>query len=60
MNWMTGNTYSNISVASTLMTSGNLAINTNGVTVLAVILAFAVPLALLIPSMVYLYKRKMR
>ncbi len=60
MNWMTDNTYASVSVPSTLMTTGNLAIDTNGITILGVILAFVLPLALLIPSMVYLYKRKKR
>ena len=60
MNWMTDNAYSTLNVSSTLMTTGSLAIDSNGVTVLAVVLAFLVPLALLIPAMVYLYKRKKR
>ncbi len=60
MNWMTDNTYASVSVPSTLMTTSNLAIDTNGVTILGVVLAFVLPLALLIPSMVYLYKRKKR
>lgn len=60
MDWMTDNTYATVNVSSTLMTTGNLAIDTNGVTVLAILLAFVVPLILLIPSIVYLYKRKKR
>ena len=60
MNWMTDNNYVNVNVSSTLMNTNNLAIDTNGVTVLIILLAFALPLALLIPSMVYLYRRKKR
>ena len=60
MDWMTDNAYETVSVSSTLMTTDGLAIGTSGVTVLAILLAVILPLALLIPSMVYLYKRKMR
>jgi hypothetical protein len=57
---MTGNTYAPLSIPSTLMTTGSLAIDTNGVTVLGVMLILVVPLAFIIPSIVYLYKRKKR
>jgi ABC-2 type transport system permease protein len=60
LNWMTGNTYAPLSIPSTLMTTGSLAIDTNGVTVLGVMLILVVPLAFIIPSIVYLYKRKKR
>ena len=60
MNWMTDNAYATVSVSSTLMDNNTLALDTNGVIVLGVILAFVVPLALIIPSSVYLYKRKKR
>ncbi len=60
MDWMTENKYENVSVSSTLITTSSLRIDTNGVTVLAILFAFVLPLALLIPSMVYLYKRKKR
>lgn len=60
MNSMTDNTYKTVGVSSTLITQDALAIDTNGVTVLAVILAVVVPLAFIIPSVVYLYKRKKR
>ena len=60
MDWMTDNAYETVSVSSTLMSSDGLVIGTTGVTVLAILLAVVLPLALLIPSMVYLYKRKMR
>lgn len=59
-NWMTGNTYASMTVPSTLISTHNLSIGTNGVTVLAILLAFVLPLAVLIPSIVYLYKRKKR
>ena len=60
MNWMTKNSYSSLNVPSTLMTTGNLAIDTNTNTVLGVVLIVALPSTLLIPAMVYLYKRKKR
>ena len=60
LNWMTDNTYTGVSVSSTLMTSNGLSLNTNGVTVLGVILILILPLALIIPASVYLYKRKKR
>ena len=60
MNWMTGNTYASVSVPSVLMSSGTLALDTNGTTLLGVVLIMALPLAFLIPSAVYLYKRKKR
>ena len=60
LNWMTGNTYKMVSVPSTLMTTGTLALDTNGTAILGVVLILAVPLAFIIPSAVYLYKRKKR
>ena len=60
MNWMTKNNYSSLNVSSTLMTTGNLAIDTNTNTVLGVVLIVALPSTLLIPAIVYLYKRKNR
>ena len=60
MNWMTNNTYKTVSIPSTLMTQNSLAIDANGVTVLAVILALVVPMAFIVPTIVYLYKRKKR
>jgi hypothetical protein len=42
------------------MTSAALAIGVGGVAALAVLLGFALPLALVIPGTVYLYKRKKR
>ena len=57
---MTDNTYKTVSIPSTLMTQNTLAIDTNGVTVLAVILALIVPMAFIIPAIVYLYKRTKR
>lgn len=60
MNWMTGNTYTSVSVPSVLMSSGTLTLDTNGTTLLGVVLIMVVPLAFLIPSAVYLYKRKKR
>ena len=57
---MTNNTYATVSVPSTLMTVNSLALDTNGVTILGVALGLILPLAFLIPSMVYLYKRKKR
>ena len=59
-NWMTSNTYQGITVPSTLISTYSLSIGTNGVTVLVVLLAFVLPLCLLIPAMVFLYKRKKR
>ena len=60
MNWMTNNTYQGMTVSSTLISTHSLSIGTNGVTVLAVLLAFVLPLCLLIPSVVFIYKRKKR
>ena len=60
MNWMTENAYAAVNVSSTLMTTGNLPLGENGAVILGVALAFVLPLALLIPSMVYIYKRKKR
>lgn len=60
MNWMTDNAYQAVSIPSVAMTSDGLALDANGVTVLAVILAVVLPLAFLIPASVYLYKRKKR
>ena len=60
MNWMTNNTYKTVSIPSTLMTQNTLAIDTNGVTILTVILALVVPMAFIVPTIVYLYKRKKR
>lgn len=60
MNWMTDNAYATVSVSSTLMDNNSLALDTNGVIVLGVILILVLPLALIIPSSVYLYKRKKR
>lgn len=60
MNWITDNDYANMTVSSTLISTNSLSIGTNGVTVLAILLAFVLPLILLIPSIVYLYKRKKR
>lgn len=60
MNWMTNNTYKTVSIPSTLMTQNTLAIDTNGVSILTVILALVVPMAFIVPSAVYLYKRKKR
>ncbi len=60
MNWMTQNTYKSLNVSSTLMTTGSLPLGENGAAILGVVLAFVLPLAFLIPAMVYLYKRKKR
>ena len=60
MDWMTEHSYTALSISSTLMSGNNLAIGSGGVTALALLFAFALPLVLLIPSMVYLYKRKKR
>ena len=60
MNRLTDNAYAMVNVPSTLITTSSLNIGTNGVTVLAVLLAFVLPLCLLIPSMVFLYKRQKR
>ena len=60
MNWMSGNTYATVSVPSTLMTTGSIALDANGIAILGVVLGLILPLTLLIPSMVYLYKRKKR
>ena len=60
MNWMTDNTYATVSVPSTLMNTDSLALDTNGSTILGAILILVIPLACLIPSAVYLYKRKKR
>lgn len=60
MNSMTDNAYATLSIPSTLMTVSNLTLNTNGIIILAIALVLVVPLALLIPAMVYLYKRKKR
>jgi len=60
MNWMTNNTYTGVSISSTLMTTDGLALGTNGFTVLGVVLMLILPLAFIIPSAVYLYKRKKR
>ena len=60
LNWMTDNTYTGVSVSSTLMTTDGLSLDANGVTVLGVILILILPLAFIIPSSVYLYKRKKR
>ena len=57
---MTQNEYTAVSVSSTLMTTGTLAIGSGGVTALAVLLGFALPLSFVIPGVVYLYKRKKR
>jgi len=60
MNWMTNNTYTGVSISSTLMTTDGLALDTNGITVLGIVLILILPLAFIIPSAVYLYKRKKR
>lgn len=60
MNWMTENAYAAVNVSSTLMTAGNLPLGENGAVILGIVLALVLPLALLIPSMVYLYKRNKR
>ena len=60
MDWMTENEYTTVSIPSTLMTTGTLAIGSGGVTALAVLLGFALPLSFVIPGVVYLYKRKKR
>ena len=60
INRMTQHAYTNINIASTQITTGNLTITQNGVTVLAVILALAIPLAVIIPASVSIYKRKKR
>lgn len=60
MDWMTANEYTAVSISSTPMTSAALAIGVGGVAALAVLLGFALPLALVIPGTVYLYKRKKR
>ena len=60
MNWMTGNTYTTVSVSSTLMVTDTLNLDTIGIAILGVVLVLVVPVAFLIPSMVYLYKRKKR
>ena len=60
LDWMTQNEYTAVSVSSTLMTTGTLAIGSGGVAALAVLLGFALPLSLVIPGAVYLYKRKKR
>ena len=60
LNWMTDNTYTGVSVSSTLMTTDGLSLDANGVTVLGVILILILPLAVIIPSSAYLYKRKKR
>ena len=60
LDWMTENEYTAVSIPSTLMTTGTLAIGSGGVTALAVLLGFALPLSLVIPGVVYLYKRKKR
>jgi hypothetical protein len=60
MNWMTDNTYTTVSVSSTLMVTDTLNLDTIGIAILGVVLVLVVPVAFLIPSMVYLYKRKKR
>ncbi len=60
MDWMTEHSYTALSISSTPMSGNNLEIGSGGVTALALLFAFALPLVLLIPSMVYLYKRKKR
>ena len=60
MNWMTDNTYTTVSIPSTLMNTGNLALDANGTAILGVVLILVVPLAFIIPGTVYLYKRKKR
>lgn len=60
LNWMTDNTYAGVSVSSTLMTTNGLALDTNGFAVLGVVLILILPLSLIIPSSIYLYKRKKR
>lgn len=60
VDWMTENDYATVSVSSTLMTTGSIALNTTGTAILGVVLILVVPLAFIIPSTVYLYKRKKR
>lgn len=60
MDWMSGNAYENVNIPSTLMTTNSIALDANGIAILGVVLGLILPLALLIPSMVYLYKRKKR
>lgn len=60
MNWMTDNTYATVSVSSTLMVTDTLNLDTTGTAILGVVLILAVPVAFVIPTMVYLYKRKKR
>ena len=60
LNWMTDNTYAAVNVSSTPMSANGLALGSNGVVALGVILILVLPLALIIPSSVYLYKRKKR
>jgi hypothetical protein len=57
---MTDNTYAAVNVSSTPMSANGLALGSNGVVALGVILILVLPLALIIPSSVYLYKRKKR
>lgn len=60
LNWMTDNAYTGVNVSSTLMTVNSSTLDLTGVIILGVVLALAVPLAVIIPSMIYLYKRKKR
>ena len=60
LNWMTDNTYTGVSVSSTLMTTDGLAIGTDGIVVLGIALILILPIAVIIPASVYLYKRKKR
>ena len=60
LDWMTDNTYTTVNVSSTLMSANVLALGSNGAVALGVILILILPLALIIPSSVYLYKRKKR
>ena len=60
LDWMTANTYTAVNISSTLMSANGLALDTNGVVALGVILILVLPLAFIIPSVVYLYKRKKR
>ena len=60
MDQLSQNTYESVSVPSTLMTTNTLTLGENAELILGILLIAVLPLALLVPGLIYLYKRKKR
>ena len=54
------NTYESVSVSSTLMTTNTLTLGENAELILGILLIAVLPMALLVPGLIFLYKRKKR